>query len=54
MHLSTILAVASAGLACAKPIKQIKRQTIQDTYDFIIAGGRTISLMHACLLANAP
>jgi hypothetical protein len=39
MHLSGFITAALAGVACAKPIKQIKRQTIQDAYDFIIVGG---------------
>ena len=39
MHLSGIITAALAGVACAKPIKQLKRQTIQDTYDFIVVGG---------------
>ena len=39
MRLSGICAIALAGVAYAKPIKQIKRQSIEDTYDFIIAGG---------------
>ncbi|KIW80500.1 hypothetical protein Z517_07116 [Fonsecaea pedrosoi CBS 271.37] len=46
MYFSAIITAALAGVACAKPIKQIKRQTIQDTYDFIIAGGKLYTAWH--------
>ena len=39
MHLSAIVAAALAAAGCAKPIQKIKRQHIEDTYDFVIAGG---------------
>lgn len=41
MYLVTAVVVSLIGAACAKPIKSIKRQVIDDTYDFIIAGGRS-------------
>ena len=39
MRVSETIAIALAGVACAKPIEKLKRQSIEDTYDFIIAGG---------------
>jgi hypothetical protein len=39
MHFLGLLTVWLIGAAWAKPIKKLKRQTIQDEYDFIICGG---------------
>ncbi len=39
MRVSESLVLALAAVACAKPIAKLKRQSIEDTYDFIIAGG---------------
>ncbi|KIX93843.1 uncharacterized protein Z520_10468 [Fonsecaea multimorphosa CBS 102226] len=48
MYFPALMTAALAGVSCAGPIKKIKRQTIQDTYDFIIAGaGGTAGLVIA-------
>lgn len=45
MYLTNLAAALTlAGVACAAPLKNLKRQEIQDTYDFIIAGGMQTSL----------
>ena len=44
MRLAEIIVFALASAACAKPIKKLKRQSIEDTYDFIIAGGMLLMM----------
>jgi hypothetical protein len=39
MHSSAVFVALLAGIVCAKPVHKLKRQVIEDSYDYIIAGG---------------